>query len=285
MATSQLKISLLEHDINLLMSCSNFREFILCFMSIKSKTKKVSYADIARRAGFAARSFPREVVLGKKKITLNSLPKLILGLGLTGDIAQYFRYLVELEQPECRSQNKSDLQIQQALLNLKKRILIKNKIIVDPKKYDADIFSFADIPLVYAALGNTGTGSTVVEIMKKSNLSKDIVLNLLKRMISSEIVKESNHRYMAIDHHLNLQGLGQSEIFKSFYIELLKKAQLSAQLNMQNENELHFSSCFSVNQKDLPQLKENLRSLLLQYVDQNEIGAGNKIVKIACSLF
>ncbi|MEN0059706.1 MAG: hypothetical protein AAGB31_12780 [Bdellovibrio sp.] len=45
------------------------------------------------------------------------------------------------------------------------------------------------------------------------------------------------------------------------------------------------SSAFSVSQKDLPKLKDELRSLLLKYVDTAENPDGNKVINLIASLY
>jgi uncharacterized protein (TIGR02147 family) len=78
---------------------------------------------IAERAGFRSRSFPRDVMLGKKRITLISLPKFIRGLDLDQDLANLFVTLVEIEHADCRTKNRSPVELNRKLQLAQKRLM------------------------------------------------------------------------------------------------------------------------------------------------------------------
>jgi uncharacterized protein (TIGR02147 family) len=269
-----------------LISSHCYRDFIKKIISLRSaKGKRFGYADIARKAGFAARSFPRDVAHGQKKLTLQSMTKMIKGMGLSGEIAQFFKYLVEFSHPDCRVKNFTDEQIQKSLSNLKHRLKEKTYLAVPNNDKQDFAFEILNAPIVYAALGEIGIGSTLEEIVARSGLPEANVLAILEKLEESKIVEKNLFQYIAIENHLNFSGLGQSDVFKKFYSNLLQKAQASAEKNFSSDNELHFCSSFSVNKKDIPSLKENLKALLLLYVDQNEVNTGDRVVSLACSLF
>ncbi|MEN0057979.1 MAG: hypothetical protein AAGB31_04040 [Bdellovibrio sp.] len=158
----------LEQDsIENLMKASDYRAFIAILIQERKKHRRFGYSDIARHGGFAARSFPRDVVLGKKSLSLNSLPKFIRGLGLTSDLAEYFRILVEISELECRTKSVDEAKLRQMKDNLKKRISDRHHVQVG---HSDSAFILSSVPRLYAALGTAEKGSSLKEISEKTSL-------------------------------------------------------------------------------------------------------------------
>lgn len=276
-----------KETLKYLVSSANYRDFIKRVIESKRRDgRRFGYSDIARYAGFSSRSFPRDVAIGKKKISLQSLHKLSVGLGLTGDLAQYFRILVEIEHPSCRLRPTSlDRQLR-SLQNLKGRILQKSRIhSLQPLREGEVAFSVPTLPLIYAALGTTETGASISEIQKRTGLRKNEIATTLTALKESDLVEKQNDRYFAKEGHLSFQGLKQSEIYQKFYLHLIEQASANARARFNSDEHLFFSSSLSIDQSDLPKLKESLRAVLLDYVDRTEKPSGDKVVSIACSFF
>lgn len=272
----------LEQDsIENLMKAQDYRAFISVLIQERKKHRRFGYSDIARHGGFAARSFPRDVVLGKKSLSLNSLPKFIRGLGLTSDLAEYFRILVEISETKCRTKSLDETKLRQMKDNLKKRISDRHHVQVGHRD---SAFVLSSVPRIYAALGNADIGSSLKEIFEKTSLSETEIHQGLGYMLEQSLIKKRGARYFANESHSNFQGL-KTEIFKKHFI---KTAETSIQMSKKfigSEEKLFLSSAFSVSQKDLPKLKDELRSLLLKYVDTAENPNGNKVINLIASLY
>ena len=219
--------------------------------------------------------------MGKKHLTLTSLPKMIQGLGLSSELSDYFKLLVEIDEPVCRPKNVEETKLLQMKENLRKRILARRRIQVDnPDK----AFILSCIPRVYAALGDHKNGSDLNQITAKTSLSENQILEALQHMVDNQIATKNGRKYFAREMHANFQNL-KSEIFKNHFI---KTAETSIQMSKQfigSNEKLFLSSAFSVSSHDLPKLKEELRSLLLKYVDSAENAHGNKVVSLLASLY
>jgi hypothetical protein len=190
--------------LNQFMEASDYRSFLDLFIKEVGQTRALGWADIARRGGFASRSFPREVVLGKKRLTLLSLPKFIKGLGLNADLADYLRILVEIEHPDCRTKVMDEGKLHLLRSNLCQRILNKrsaNKAPVDSG------YRIAQLPLVYAALGTTETGATLNQIEVRTGLTEGQTVEILSHAVHVGIVEKRGARYFAQQNHLNIQNL------------------------------------------------------------------------------
>src|SRR5271156_3519556 len=71
------------------------RDFLKSAFAIWQRTgKPMSYGSFARRAGLSSRSFPRDVMMGEKRVTTRSLPGFVRALGLKGDLKILFSLLV-----------------------------------------------------------------------------------------------------------------------------------------------------------------------------------------------
>ena len=77
----------------------DYRRFLKTFFDSRKKTQeKFSHRYFAQKAGFQTSSFCAHVMKGNRNLTEKSLPKMVRGLGLTGQQAQYFETLVRYNQ-------------------------------------------------------------------------------------------------------------------------------------------------------------------------------------------
>lgn len=277
-----MKGKVANSSIRTLLEAPDYRSFIRLWMNERSKIKKFGYADIARNGGFVARSFPRDVVKGAKRITLNSLPKLIRGMGLRNDLAAYFRLLVEAEHADCNVASLDTAKIAQMKEKLCQRILARSEHSI-PSSDDA--FQISSVPRIYAALGSTKRGATLRNVIDRTNLPLPQITLALEKMRAMGIATKQGQRYFPIEAHLSFEGLKQSDVFKKHFIDSCARAAQIANDNLKSDEKLFLSSAFSVNRADLPKLKEELRGVLLRFVDAAEQVDGEKVVNLVASLF
>lgn len=277
-----MKEKLSQDNIAKILSANDYRSFIKFFIEEESKLKRFGFSDIARQGGFAARSFPRDVALGQKRITLNSLPKIIKGLGLTSDLAEYFRILVELAHTDCRMKDVSELKLQQSLEGIRLRLSEKNEVVLENKSL---AYKARNAPQIYAALGNKNRGSTVKEIQTRTNLSEEEIFETLGYMLELKLIEKRQGRFFLKENHIQLQGLKTNEFFKKHFTHLCEKSIRAANAKFNSDEALFLSSAFSVRKSDLPQLKNELRQLLHRYIDAAEKDEGDKVVQLMAGMF
>jgi uncharacterized protein (TIGR02147 family) len=275
-----MSVKLGSQAIETLMKAPDYRSFLAAVISERKKISAFGYADIARLGGLKSRSFPRDVVLGKKRITLTSLSKVIKGLGLTADLAEYFRVLVEIEEEDCRTKNFDVSKLQQLKVNLQKRIFARNTIALD-RESDLN-FIYSSIPKIYASLGDAG--ETIDGILQKTGLSEREVSESLNFMLQRKLISKSKARFVATENHLNFQNL-QSDIFKNHFVKTAEESIVMSKKHIRSDEKLFLSSSFSVAKRDLPKLKEDFRSVLLKYVDHAEDPKGDRVINLIASLY
>ncbi len=265
-----------------LVNARNFRDFIKLVLIIRSTDqKRFSYADLARKAGFSSRSFPREVVMGKKTLTLESLKKMSAGLDLSRDLIQYFTYLVELEIESCRGPGKTISSVEKSLMNLKSRIVQKESDLLNKKDSP---FSSLFLPKVFAALGSEINGASTAEVKRRTSLSEETILTSLKSLEDIGLVIRKGIRFYPQVTHPSIQNLNSETLFKSYFKENLNHISNELDADYGKSHSLFFNSCFLISVKEVTRLKEELRELLLKYVDENESPNGDKVLSLTCAL-
>lgn len=268
-------------SVETILQCTDYRSFLLQYKKQKSSTRRFTYTMIARRGGFKAKSFPRDVFVGNKNLSATSLYPMIKGLGLCGDLAEYFKTLVQIEHPEITTPVKSVSQLHLKLNNLRSRILKKRKITTENDPYKIELF-----PIIYAACGNSKEGASIEEVVRRTAISYDEIKNTLSSLKDIGLVYQNDeNRYFGVDNHLFFESIEASYAFQKHFSYLSNKSVELAAKNFKTDQALFFSSNFSIQQDKMPELKSALRSLLLQYVDSSENPDGDKVVSLVCSLF
>ena len=264
----------------------NYREFISRALVLRaSSNMRLTYAALARAAGFAARSFPRDVVLGVKNLSPTSCAQMIKGLSLRGDLAELFQLLVEIEHPSNRLTRVPDAKVQQRIQTLRGRIQKTATSATASAVVSQSTFKADSIPVIYAALGDPARGATEDQVVSRTKLTRKEVKDGIAVLQTSGIVETFDRRIRVKELHLNLPGLTQDQLFERFFRSTGELALRSARQNFANPESLFFSSCFSVHTNDLTQLKSELRSVLLKFVDHGESSTGEKVAYLHCSLF
>lgn len=262
-----------------LVDCLDYQSFILCWKEGKFKQKPCSYNQIAIRAGFKSRSFPREVANGHKKLTASSLPLMIKGMGLKNDLAEYFKVLVCLQHPEILEVPKSLGQLKRKLSNLRARIQGERSVSVGNDPYEVKYF-----PFVYAACGTFENGATITQVKQRSGLDDTTLNKTLEHLVNLGVLRKQGIRIFPKESHLVMKELVKSPGFRQHFQHLLDLASKAARADFESQEKLFFTSSFSVKREDVPQLKLELMKTLLQFVDGSEDAEGNKVMSIVCGL-
>lgn len=88
-----------NHVVEKIFEYDNYRFFLRDYFREMKRLKDIfSHRYFARRAGFSSSSFAAHVIEGKRNLTIQSLRKMLKGVGLTGKQAAYFEALVMYNQ-------------------------------------------------------------------------------------------------------------------------------------------------------------------------------------------
>jgi uncharacterized protein (TIGR02147 family) len=272
-----------------LLGSENYREFLKrAFELEKARGPGFSYAAFARKAGISSRSFPRDVVLGQKRLTLSSLPGFCRALGLKGEAKNLFHLLVSLEEPEVRSPSLSEEQVRDRILKLRSRMRSKQRFPHAEQAAPA-FYRHEHWGEIYVSLGRVDRGETLAGVARRSGLPAKTCAEALERMVAEGLVARQGSgesaRFVPQEQHLAFAKLVGDEYFKTTFMRTLSHARASADKAFRAEDRLFFQSVFSVSRARMPQFKQELRELLLKFVDHAEAPEGDGLAKLVLGLF
>ena len=273
------------NEIQDLLKQPTYREFLnRSFELMKSGNSRFSYALFVRKAGLVSRSFPRDVILGKKRLTADSAARFALALGLTGDLKSYFLMLVALEEPGVRPLHFSPEEVSQRLAVLRKKLWSKAGELDRPP-----VPSFYDMRYwleVYAALGTVEDGASLEDVSRRTRLRPSVCRSVLEGMVEKKVAELSpTGRFLPRQMHLVFSHIGEDLYFKNWYLRSLSEARRRAEVKFKSDSDLFFNSVFSVAESRLKELKSDLRELLLRYVEGAENPHGDTVAKLSVALF
>lgn len=243
------------------------------------KGRSLSYSDLGRLCGLKSRSHPREIVLGKKKVSLETAGQIVRGLKLTADLGKLFLLLAEYELArDARSKAYLEKQIDKARSEVMRQVQRNRN---DSEKF----FSLADVSLVYAALGDEEKGSSLGDVCRKTRLPRTRVNSVLMKLTNSKFACQQGDRFLATERHLSFAHLKAGEAFQTYYLSRLKLALKKATQDFESKDELFWEATMSLNTRDLNRLKEDLRQLLSRYAEEAESAGGESLRSITVGFF
>lgn len=259
----------------------DYRDFANRWIQSSATPRAMSYSAIARRAGFKARSFPRDVLLGNKALSPRSLEPFIRGLCMEGDVADAFRLLVARDLRECRKPSQSSVLIQRQLDKLRARKAFTS----NGSSKALELFKSPLTPMVFAALGKGALGATLGELSSRTGIDHADLREHLTLLRTHAMVSKKGSRFLPTTSHVALVDSGdRAEGFALFYRFAVARCQNLADVDMASDWRLFFASCFSVRRDDMPKLKEELRRVLLSFVDSAENESGDRVALLQVGL-
>jgi uncharacterized protein (TIGR02147 family) len=259
-------------------SSENYREFLeIAFKYLKATQSGFSLAGLARKAGCRSKSYPREVMTGRRSLSFDYAPGFADAFGLKGDSKRLFLKFVELE----RSRHKDELGLE--IAELKARI--KNRVEHQARK-PQDLFSQSIWIDVYAALGSLEKGATLEEIQSRTGFQRPLVQGVLKQMTEKKLIGfyTGTGCFYPLNLHHFFSGVDQDVVFQRRYLDLIKRVEAKAKTAMKSNSDLFQCSTISVKSQDLPKLKEKLRDVLNRFVQDSETADGGKLAHVIVGL-
>jgi uncharacterized protein (TIGR02147 family) len=221
------------------------------------------------------------VLAGQKRLTLASIPKFARGLGLPRELADFFHVLAQLEHEDCRAGRPPE-KIRAELERLRARIGASHGLSFISSD---EAFRISSIPEVYAALGSVEKGASLADISRRVSFPTSEIQAALAHMQRVGLVTKKELRFYPVKAHFSFEGLNLSEVFTKHFVSSCERLAKTASTEMKSKEKLFHSSAFSVHERDLPRMKEELRSLILRFVDSSEQSEGDRVVNLVTSLF
>lgn len=254
----------------LLLEAKTSSEFIASALFYLKEQKGVSLMKLSQRAGFAAKSFLRDVSLGKKRLSAQSAPMVANAFRLETDETRYFCTIVEMENATPKN---GKAVFKRSFKLLRERLESKiNEPTIDLKSIEGQQWF-----RIYASLGDKDDGATLAQISKRAGLPELTCETVLESLCKAKAVLKTNFTYRPSHNHLVFKD---KEMFRSQYLMLLNELYQRASTKFDDPHGLFFQGWFSVSEANLPEFKKKLREVLSHFVDENEEPNGNVVVAI-----
>jgi len=262
-------------------------EFLRSFLEFGRPNKKFSYSQFSKKAGYSSKSFISEILSGKKKLTLDSAEKFSKGMSLNKDLGLYFKNLVAIElieRGQLKTHNKNSL----ILENEKIRSKLSSKVQLKPTSDDLQekirkTLLKNHFPTVFAALGSQDLGASVAEITQRTHLTTMDIKGILLDMASIGVVYLKGDRYFAKNNLVDLDFLKSNQYFVENFLRCSSRAQHRLRKNTNNTSSLFMTQTFSVHSSRLPELKERLKAVIIEFADDAENSLGDCVSEICVS--
>ncbi len=265
-----------EPSARYLLECGSYRDFLKRFFELKKRLNpRYSYTVFARAAA-VAKSVPRDVIEGERRLTEKSLPKFLRALDLPGLMEEFFIKLVESETAganEVYTQKISQMFLE---TNFK-------------RSFTDDNFKDRSVPFIYAASGKVGEGSTLEVISRRTGLSPGEILEAIPKLEALGLgsYDKLTRRFIPSTSQVHVSSETSRTHFIDFYLYCLglQQAAVSSKTPPPMDSSLFYNDVFSVNAEDLPKLKEQLEKLVKSFVLKNENPNGNSVAIVNLGLF
>jgi uncharacterized protein (TIGR02147 family) len=264
-------------------NAQNYRSLLKALIELeRGRDGKINLSALSQRAGFSSRSYIREVLDGKKRLVLQSLPRFVRALRLNKTTEALLTCLVALEEKEANIEGLTTSQLKERAEALREK-LRRRKNGVEKRQ---DAFSFGPQALsVFAALGTPEQGADLAQIQSRSGADAKTCGLILGEMIRKGVITNTNDRYYVSDVNLDLSNLGKDLAFEQLFGNVLNDLSRNYRKKLNSHEELLFYSAFSIRRERLPELKKRFREILLDMIDTEQTDDGDTVVRSVFALY
>ncbi|HXH29305.1 MAG TPA: TIGR02147 family protein [Bacteriovoracaceae bacterium] len=255
-----------------LLESESYREFLKRFFEIKKRLNPGYSYNVFARSALLAKSLPRDIVEGERRLTEKSLPKFLRAMQLPGLVEEFFIKLVESEtNPSSKN-----------YLHKLAQMYIETSF---TKSFTDQNFQDSAIPFIYAASGNVGVGSSLTEIAHRTGLPEEKIRGLIDKLEALELGRfdQKTDKFTPSVSQVHVNSGNENANFRSFYLYSLELVRAS--FTVAQKKGLFYSDVFSLNEKDLPRVKEELEKLLKSFVLKNENSTGDSVAVMNLGFF
>lgn len=265
-------------------SSPDYRSFLKNYL----ETRGLNISDLARAAGFA-RGSASDILTGRRRLTNKTFFAYEKALKLPSPGKKLFRCLVAQSEPDLFPDlppEKVGKEIQklrvQAWSRERRQVQTSdasgswNQVLRDPNALS-----------VYAACGEPGRGASHQQLLQRTSLAEAAVLRSLHVLQEAGLVRfEFNtSTWEPQDLHLFVQSLGQNVFVSQIFKRMSAMASERVTSELDSKEQFFFASSFCVSRERLPELKAELRKIILQYVDDAISPDGDHVAHVVTSMF
>lgn len=270
----------------LLLGAKNYHHFLdEMFSRLKKESPQFSYAAFARKAGMSSRSFPRDVALGQKGLTLSSAKAFSTALGLRGRLNTFFMLLVERDEPSLRGPKATEDSINARLGEMRESLLSQD--VRKTNQSAQEIFKSIQWLKIYSASGKIGVGATLAEISHRTKMSSNELQDHMNDMLQKQILSWDGRtkRYCPLHSYQIFEDLKADDFFRNWYLQSLAEAKAKVDKDFASDKQLFFTSMFSVRSEKMTEFRKELRDVLQRFSEDSEDAEGDSLAKMVVGFY
>ncbi len=266
---------------NRFISLTNFkdsRSFLHEALKIKySPRGKINYADFSRKCSFSSRSFISEYLKGKKKLSNESLRKIISALKLPRNYSLLFRYLSYLDNDLIpRSSNVKS--IQKKVKDIRTKIQLEFD--TESIGMQTPLIKRIDTFLVYSSLGDPDKGCSLQQIKQKTKLNEKQILEILNSFKKAKVLKEKNGKFYIVSNKLDFLGLNEKQGLVELIEEVSKNINSKKRSIVQDDKNLALFTTVSLNPWDKEKVKKEIQNSIFDILDKYQSDDGEELLQV-----
>lgn len=257
-----------------LLSTTDYREYLRNYFKIKKTLNPTySYAVFARQAK-VSKSLPRDIIEGLKRLTDKTLPLFVKAMELDGLMEEFFIQLVALEAEPRKKRLVESL----ASLYIETHFT---------KTYNDSNFKDYRSPFLYAASGEVDAGVKLETLAKRTGLSLEAIKESLPQLEQLKLGKylPEMDTFIPTTTQVHVESRQDANHFVDFYLYCLNLQKESVREKFSSENSLFYNEIFSIDEKDLPALKKDMKKVLRSFLIKSENPKGDSVAVMNLGLF
>ncbi|HEY8269849.1 MAG TPA: TIGR02147 family protein [Pseudobdellovibrionaceae bacterium] len=274
-----------------LLACQDYRAFMALFFQRssdpKKRPKKLSFQRFSTLAGYASKSYPAEILSGRKNLKYESIEKFAKGLSLNQTLSEYFKNLVliDLTNSGVTDFNIEDLKKRNDSIRIK--IIAGIKDLRSSKKMNYSglqkVLLQENFSQVFAALGSPQVGASLKEIKNRTGLEIERLVKILSNLEKEKVIRRIENRYFLESNSIDFEFLESDIYFKRNFVRSSTKALKCFDKQSRSASALYMTQTFSVHTEKLPALKNTLSSILREFSENAECPDGDQVAEICLS--
>lgn len=267
-----------------LISAKTAGDFIKLWLDQEKRSnRRFSFEAFSRKAGFASRSFVRQVLLGQKPLTVKSFPKFVKAMGLDKNHEKLLRLHLEAGHSEFNVAGKSLEEIKLEIQNVREKIQIKKTRKISQSQISTQKIRELSTLLPFLS---RATGQTIEQISFRSGIPINELKNFTASGIKNGMVLEKDGFFFASERLIQLQETSRTILLKNHVNSGLNlmRDELNGSENI-SEEALFLRAQYSIEKDKMLEFKNRLRSLLVEFAEGTESDNGEKSVNLICGFF
>ena len=290
-----------------LLESRGYRDFLRDMVRyVQSVDPGFSYAQCAYLLGFSSRNAVRDIVDGRRRMTAACLRKLISVcdkskvpkqldanvkapgenirrcLQLSAEQIRLLEVLVYVDEPDLDPLGRSPALLRRDYDRLRRKLQQRLSPDLSQAKRD-ELYQSIHWSRVYAALGSE-EGASIQEIQQRTGLSVRVISPILQRLIDAALVASRGERFVAVSQNIHLSNLADNEHFKVHFHNALRHALGRSQRHFDDPESLFLALHFSASRGRMADLCQAIKSLVLDFANQNEQPEGDCVVRLTLAL-